>query len=130
MASMYLPYHAESRVKARELVHDIRDPTEKYKAITNFVTRMFRYDYIRAIQIPKKNGLPDVDRCWNTKLGICLDIAAMTVGMLRAVGLKAYLCIGYADRQYHAWVETRINGKMLRYDHTGKAKSYKKERQY
>lgn len=130
MASMYLPYHAESRVKARELVKDIRDPTERYKTITDFVTKNFRYDYIRAIKIPKKNGLPDIDHCWNTKMGVCLDIAAMTVGMLSAVGFKSYLCIGFADQCWHAWVETVVNGKRVRYDHTGKAKKYKKERQY
>lgn len=128
--SKYVPHHAPSAAYAKELTADLRSPLEKYTAITSYVSRMIRYDYIRAIKIPKKGGLPDVPHVWQTHMGICLDTAALTVGMLRAVGLQSYLCIGHADRQYHAWVETTINGTTYRYDHDGKAATYKTERRY
>lgn len=128
--SKFVPYHRPSIQEAKKLVTGISDPMKRYEEITRYVEKGFVYDYVRAITIPKRNGLPDVDRCWKTRMGICLDISAMTVGMLRAVGLKSYLCIGMADRQCHAWVETIVSGKTRRYDHRGKAKTYKTERRY
>ena len=128
--SKYVPYHAESIRCAKDLTKEMKTPLEKYKAITAYVSRFIAYDYIRAIQIPKKGGLPDVGRCWKLRMGICLDIAAMTTGMLRAVGIPTRLCFGYADNMYHAWVESTIDNKVYRYDHDGKAKVYKVKKRY
>lgn len=128
--SVYVPHHTPSMVQAMKLTATAKSPLNKYNLITSYVTKNFVYDYVRAATIPKRNGLPNVDRCWRNHMGICLDIAAMTTGMLRAVGLKATLCIGHADQQYHAWVETNIDGRIYRYDHDGKADSYHTERRY
>ena len=128
--SKYVPYNAESVQFAKDLTKDMTAQLDKYKAITSYVSRAIAYDYVRAINIPKKGGLPDVDRCWRLKMGICLDIAALTTGMLRAVGLNAYLCVGWADKSYHAWVEVVINNQKHRYDHDGRARTYKTERKY
>ena len=128
--SKYVPFHAESTQFAKELTKGMATQIEKYRAITSYVSRAIAYDYVRAINIQKKGGLPDVDRCWKTRMGICLDIAAMTVGMLRAVGIQSTLCFGRADKTYHAWVEAMINGQKYRYDHDGKAKVYRTERRY
>ena len=126
--SKFVQYHAESVAFAKEFVKDIEDPLEKVNKLLKYISRVFSYDYIRALQIPKKNGMPDIDRCWRTKMGICFDISAMTVGMLRGIGIYAQLCIGKADGHNHAWVEYMINGKRYRYDHDGKAKVYKTQR--
>jgi len=126
--SKYIPYHEPSIRCAEELTRGASSDAEKYRIITEFVTKSFRYDYIRAVTIPKKNGLPDLERTWEKKRGICLDIAAMTTGMLRAVGLHAFMCWGKADKKNHAWVEARIGGEWRRYDFNGKAKTYKAER--
>lgn len=121
----FTPYHAESRAVAREITKGVKTDEEKYGIITRYVDRHFAYDYIRAITVPKKNGTPDVKRCWDKKMGICMDIIAIAVGMMREVGLKAEYCIGQADRSSHAWVECEINGVMYRYDYGGKkAKAY------
>jgi hypothetical protein len=53
--------------------------------------------------------------------------------MLRAVSVPCNLVIGWADGQYHAWVEARIDGKRYLYDHDdpqGAVKMYKRERMY
>ena len=128
--SRFVPYHAESVNKAKELTQDMATKIDKFRAITNYINRTISYDYIRAIQIQKKNGMPDVERCWRLRMGICFDIAALTTGMLRAVGIHAYLCVGKADRQNHAWVEATINNKKYRYDRSGRAQTYKTERRY
>ena len=110
-----------------------RSLLERYEIVTRYVSDTIAYDYVRAIMIPKRNGLPDVARCWNLHMGICLDIAALTVGMLRAVSIPANLVIGWADGRYHAWVEARIGGQRLLYDHDdpqGKVKTYKRQRMY
>ena len=126
----YLPIHKPSREHAKLLCERISDPYTRWQTVTAYVSRTITYDYIRAATIPKKNQYPDLDRTWEKRKGICMDIASLTVGMLRAVGINAYMVYGWADRNYHAWVEATIDGKTYRYDHdntTGKkVKSYKK----
>lgn len=125
---MKVPYHEASSAYARKLTAGMKTAKEKYDAITDYVSRNIKYDYIRAIKVQKKNGTPDVDHAWRDHMGICLDIAALTTGMLRAVRIPASMCIGKADKQQHAWVEAEIGGNKFRYDHEGKAKVYRTER--
>lgn len=128
----YIPYHKESIQKAQELTKDKKTLLAKYLTITKYVTNTFGYDYIKSVKVAKTKGiLPDIETTWKTHLGICQDVSAMVVGMLRSVGINAYLCIGKAgSRISHAWVEAIINGKKYRYDHSGKASVYKTERIY
>ena len=126
----YIPYHKPSIDKAKEITKDAKTALEKYKIITKYVNWHFVYDYIRAIKIAKNGAKPDIEHAWKWHMGICNDIAAMTTGMMRAVGIDAKMCVGPTDRTYHAWVEADIDGKHYRFDHRGKAKSYKVEKTY
>lgn len=129
--SRSVPYHAPSRGFAKQHTAGVKDPVERYKLITEWITRSIGYDYIKAANVAKKRGiLPDPAGCWHNRIGICQDIAALAVNMLTAVGIKAVMCVGHADRQYHAWAEARIGGKVFRYDRCGMAKQYTKERVY
>ena len=133
LGSKYVPVHEPSAAKARELCKGKRSLLERYETITRYVSGHIVYDYIRAAAIPKRNGQPDVARCWQLRMGICLDIAALTVGMLRAVSVPCNLVIGWADGHYHAWVEARIGGQRLLYDHDdprGTVKTYKRQKMY
>lgn len=120
MSSIWTPYHKESALKAKELCAGVKDPLEKYRIITEWVTRCFGYDYIRAIKILQTNkGRPDIPRTWKLHMGVCMDVSAMVVNMLKAVGIRAYYCIGSADNNTrHAWVEAWIGKDRLRYDHS------------
>ena len=109
----YIPYHKPSIDKAKEITKDAKTALEKYMIITKYV-----------------NSKPDIEHAWKWHMGICNDIAAMTTGMMRAVGIDAKMCVGPTDRTYHAWVEADIDGKHYRFDHRGKAKSYKVEKTY
>jgi len=123
--SFYTPYHEESAKFARQLCKDTRSQLEKYRLITSYISRTVCYDYVRAANIAKlKSQRPDIDGCWSKHMGICMDVAALAHNMLKAVGIRSYVCIGYADRQYHAWVEVYIGRSHYRYDHSGKAKKY------
>lgn len=125
--SAILPYYAPAAQAAIDMTADVVSLPEKFDVITAFVTDTINYDYIRAIRIQKEEkALPDVERTWTKKMGICLDIAALTTGMLNAVDIRAYMCFGTVDDgRYHAWVEAYIDGELYRYDHDGEAKSYK-----
>lgn len=128
-----MPVHEPAAAKARALCKGVRSLQERYELITRYVSNTIAYDYVRALKIPKRGGLPDVPRCWDLRMGICLDIAALTVGMLRAVSIPANLVIGWADGHYHAWVEARIGGTRYLYDHDDPkrtVKTYKRERMY
>lgn len=135
--SDYVPFHMESRLKAQALCKGIEDPKAKYLRVIGYVEHNFAYDFIRAIKIPKRNGMPDIAGCWEKRMGICLDVAAMTTGMLRAVGLDARLCIGRVSKtggmgSAHAWVETDIDGNLYIFDHRKPKRSlhYQTERTY
>lgn len=133
MALSYIKSYPPAEAKAREICAGILPLYERYKAITRYISENIVYDHVRKATIAKKNGLPNIERCWTLKMGICLDIAALTVLMLRAVCVPCTLVIGWADGHYHAWVEARINGTKYLYDHddlNGRIKSYKKERLY
>lgn len=129
----YVPHYEPAEQKAKELCEGLKSLQDRYKAITRFVSDRIVYDYVRSNTIPKKNGLPNVERCWKLRMGICLDISALTVTMLRAVSVPCSLVIGWADGHYHAWVEARMDGSRYLYDHDaakGKVKVYKRERMY
>ena len=104
--------------------------------VFTWVEKNLSYDYVRAHMV-KKTILPDVDYALNFKRGICQDLAAFTVAALRSIGCPAKLVIGYADGNYHAWVEyyDQSNLKWHLYDPTSRilrsrVNEYEKERWY
>ena len=127
----YVPRFLPAEVFARQTTTGISDPLKRYKLLTNWMTHNVAYDYVKAMRVAKVKGVaPDPVSCWATHRGICQDIASLTAILLRAVGIQAYLCIGHADGNYHAWVQAYISGKVYRYDHDGRAKVYRLERKY
>ena len=132
--SKYVPYNADSIAYSRKLCKGIKDPAEKFAAIASYLERTVAYDYVRAAQIAKQKGqYPDVDRVWKTRMGICMDIAALATGMFRAVGIKSFYCVGRADGNRHAWVQCYIGKRVLMFDHSAKGikpMKYVMERKY
>ncbi len=108
---------------------------EKFNALKKYISSSYHYDFIKAATV-KKDALPDIKNTLTKKSGICLDLAALVVALLRIMGIPAKLTIGMADRQYHAWVQLYIDGKVIRYDPTAdisaisKVKTYITERTY
>ena len=62
--------------------------------------------------------MPDIDGTVRKKMGICQDLSAVVVAMLRSQGIPSKLVIGYADKKYHAWTKNKIDGKWVLYDPT------------
>lgn len=102
---------------------------EAYHTICNYVKQNFRYDYVKAV-LTKPGTLPDVENTYKKKMGICQDLAAVTVAMLRSQGIPAKLVIGYLGKQYHAWVTATIDGKERMFDPTTAIGSKRNSKNY
>ncbi len=123
-----------SVAEAEKLAQGLGD-TEKFNTLCDYMTKNFVYDYVKAVTV-KAGQLPDIDGSFQKKMGICQDLSAILCSMLRTQGLPAKLIIGYADKQYHAWTVTTINGKDYFFDPTAaiggisKVINYSAERYY
>ena len=90
---------------------------EVYKAVTDFIASEFAYDFVRAKTI-SPGMLPEIDYCYANRMGICQDLSATTVCMLRVQGVPAKLMIGYAGKYYHAWITAIVDGEEIFFDPT------------
>ena len=107
---------------------------EIYSAVCDFMTREFGYDFVRAKTIGP-GELPEIEACFDSRLGICQDLSAVMVCMLRVQGIPARLMVGYADQYYHAWTAALVNGKEVFFDPTAaigciKASKYTTEKYF
>ena len=136
--NQYVSYNENTEcVKyALDMCKDMTDQAEMYKAVCKFVTGNFVYDFIKSVTV-KPGQLPQIDECWNNRMGICQDLSAMTCAMLRCNGIPARLMIGTVGANtYHAWVVAVVNGEERFFDPTAelnassKTETYTTERYY
>ena len=120
--------------EARKLFGGLSTP-DKINSVKKYITTEYAYDYIKSFSV-KLGELPDIKRCFDSKIGVCQDLAGLTAVMLRSVGVPCKLVIGYVDNAiYHAWNEILINGEWEIFDPTkviqrSKINNYSKERWY
>ena len=135
--NQYVNYASDTELEAevQTLCASLTTAREKYDAICKYVTTQFGFDYIAAVT-NKPGQLPDVEKCFSRRMGVCQDLSAVTVSMLRVAGVPAKLVIGYADENYHAWVTAEVDGEEVLFDPTAelqgisRPKSYTVERFY
>ncbi len=112
-----------------------KDEKEAYSLIRKYITDNYAYDFIKSVTVPA-GELPDIDSCYEKKMGLCQDLSALMVCMLRSQGIPAKLIIGYADKNYHAWTVTSVADQEVIFDPTAalnaitKPASYSVERYY
>lgn len=129
--SQYVNYTEDSEAVriSEEICAGLETETQKFDAVCDYVKKNLKYDFMKAVTV--KNGqLPDIDKCMKSGMGICQDLAAVTVCMLRVQGIHARLVIGYADKNYHAWVTANVDGTELFFDPTVALKALKKVNTY
>ena len=118
VTNQYVDYVRETNavVKSDELATQ----SDIYQAVCDFMTNEFSYDFARAEMITKtqKFLLPEIDECFDARAGVCQDLSAIMVCMLRVQGIPAKLIIGYADRYYHAWTVAVVDGQEVLFDPT------------
>lgn len=137
--NQYVDYTKKSPcvLKAQKICINCTTPEERYNVISKYVVGNIQYNFIKEILVAKKTGiLPDIDECFKKKSGICQDIAAMTIAMLRSQGVPASLVIGTCDGKPHAWVKVYFENATKRFDPTAKimkknnVTNYKTQRWY
>jgi len=108
-----------------------------YNTVLNFMKSEFSYDFVRQKAIASSGQflLPEIEECFDARAGVCQDLSAIMVCMLRVQGIPAKLMIGYADKYYHAWNVVTVNGEEVFFDPTNAvgaidAKKYQAERMY
>ena len=106
-----------SVLRSDEITNDSMTDTQKFEAVCNLIASEFSYDFVRA-QTIAAGELPAVDQCYNNRAGICQDLSAVTISMLRAQGIPSRLLIGYADGYYHAWTMSVVDGQEKFFDPT------------
>ena len=134
--NQYVNYTPETEAvaKAEELCGALGE-NEAYEEICKYMGKSFVYDYVKAITV-KPGMLPDINESFEKKMGVCQDLSAIMCCMLRTQGVPARLVIGYADNNYHAWVEADFGGKSVFFDPTAavngiaRVKEYTTERWY
>lgn len=130
--NQYVPYSADTAavVKASELCAGMTDAKQIFMAIRGFVESYFAYDYVKMVTV-KAGQMPDIDGTWEKQLGICQDLAAVTVAMLRSQGVYAKMVIGtVGGNSYHAWVNVLIGGEWILYDPTAELNASSKNEIY
>lgn len=91
--------------KAKEITKNLKTDNEKIDAIYQYVINQYTYDY------NKKNlpvtYVPDLNRVFESKKGICYDYSSTVAAMLRSIGIPTKLVMGSSDyvNEYHAWNE-------------------------
>lgn len=129
--SQYVNYGPDSAAVAvgLEICEGMTEETEIFDTVCAYVTKNFAYDYVKAVTVTI-GTLPDIEGCMSSRMGICQDLAAVTVCMLRVNGVHAKLVIGYADSQYHAWVVAIVNGEEVFFDPTAALKAIRNVKTY
>ncbi len=135
--NQYVNYSLRSLVTAMadELAAGQSSARGYYDAVQSYMQTDFLYDYIKSVTVAG-GALPDIEGCCEKRMGICQDLSAVMVAMLRQRGVPARLMIGYADNNYHAWTTATVDGEEIFFDPTAalnaiaKPKDYTLERYY
>lgn len=123
--SQYVNYTQESAAVAasEEICAGLQTDREKVEAVRDYMVQGFAYDYVRALTSPP-SYLGDVEGCFETRMGLCQDLAAVAACMLRVQGIPTQLVIGYAGENYHAWNNVLIDGEYQRLDITAELSGF------
>ena len=91
--------------KAAEVCAGKTGTIDKIAAIFGWITDNVVYDYNLAATV-QSGYVPNPDRTYNSRTGICFDYASLMCAMLRSQSIPTRLVIGWASPDiYHAWNE-------------------------
>lgn len=113
--NIYVQYSPDSPwvQKAEELTRGITDPVKQCTAINDYIADKFIYDYIKFVTVPQ-DTLPDVQNCWENRMGIDQDLAALSCAMIRSRGIPAMLFKGsYTYGRPAYWVLAVLDNESI-----------------
>ena len=118
--NLYVRYDSGSPwvLKAEELTAGLTDPREQYEAISGYIVDNFAYNFIRSAT-ERPDTLPDIQDCWDRKMGVSQDLAALSCAMLRSRGIPAMLFTGSEKEGItYCWVVAVVNEEFILFDPT------------
>ncbi|MCH5266501.1 MAG: transglutaminase domain-containing protein [Lachnospiraceae bacterium] len=110
--NQYVNYKKSTKCvkKAASLTKSCKTDLAKVKKVYNWVIKNFKYDNQLAANV-QAGYLPNLDKVYKKKKGICFDYAATMTAMLRSQGVPTKLVIGYTGNAYHAWINVYSSKK-------------------
>jgi len=110
--NQFVNYTKSTKVvkKAASITKKCKNDLAKVKKVYNYVIKNYKYDKKLAKTV-KPGYVPNLNKIYKKKKGICFDYAALMTAMLRSSGIPTRLDIGYATNIYHAWISTWLNEK-------------------
>jgi len=124
LASSLKPYTASSIMvnfstgsacvsQANNLCSGLSTTDSKVLAVYNWIAANISYDTELASAITSGQVtvyIPDPDKTYNSRKGICFDYASLMCAMLRSQGIPTRLVVGMVPQGYHAWNEVYFKG--------------------
>lgn len=102
--------------QARSLAAGAANEGDVVRSIYQWVVDNIAYDYDKAAELATVTGyIPDPDRTYEERTGICFDYASLAAAMLRSLGIPCQVVTGYVapDALYHAWNMVYIDGSWV-----------------
>ena len=102
--------------QARSLAAGAANEGDVVRSIYQWVVDNIAYDYDKAAELATATGyIPDPDRTYEERTGICFDYASLAAAMLRSLGIPCQVVTGYVapDALYHAWNMVYIDGSWV-----------------
>lgn len=116
--------------KSEELCAGLTTQKECFDAIFDFITTGFVYDFVKMVTV-QPGMMPDIDDCFEKRMGICQDLSAVSACMLRVQGIPARMMIGTLENgTYHAWVVAVVDGQEILFDPTAELSAVAKDQEY
>lgn len=115
--NVFVNYNKKTKVvkKAASLTKKSKTDLAKVKKVYNYVIKNFKYDKKQAASV-QPGYIPNLNKIYSKKKGICFDYAAVMTAMLRSQGIPTKLVVGYTGNAYHAWINvySRKTGKIMK----------------
>lgn len=106
-------YTADSEAVKTSFALTKEDTTvlQRIAHLYEYVITHIQYDDEKAKAVANRFVLPIIDETLEKGTGICFDYAALLASMLRVQHIPTRLITGYAQDEYHAWVEIYLEGE-------------------
>lgn len=115
--NQFVNYNKNTKVvkKAASLTKKCKTDLAKVKKVYNYVIKNFKYDKKQASSV-QPGYIPNLNKIYSKKKGICFDYAAVMTAMLRSQGVPTKLVVGYTGNAYHAWINvySKKTGKIMK----------------
>ena len=108
--NQFVNYTKSTKVvkKAASITKKCKNDLAKVKKVYNYVIKNYKYDKKLAKTV-KPGYVPNLNKIYKKKKGICFDYAALMSAMLRSQRIPTKLEVGYSGDVYHAWISCYVD---------------------